>query len=179
MRRFAAIAALVAVASAAPSVHAEPVHRVLFLFSDGRSLPANVEAERAFSDTLRALRGDRVQIDTEFFDRARFAGAAYDAALVNLFREKYSGEHTPEAIVAGGLYAVHFLLDRRDAVFARVPVVFVGLSAEEVSKLAPLPPDVIGVPVEFDYRGSIMAALKLHPNARRLVLIVGANPLDR
>jgi signal transduction histidine kinase len=170
---------LVAVSFAASSARGDDVHSVLLVFSDNRLLPTNVEIDNAFRETLLGERHERVEIYTEFLDRAHFGSPAYDDALLNLFRVKYSGDRTPTAIVAGGMYAARFMLTNRAAIFAHAPIVFGGLSVEEVQTLQPLPPDVIGVPVAFDYRGTVMEALKLHPNAQRLVMIVGTNAIDR
>ena len=84
----------------------------------------------------------------------------------------------PEVVVAGGEYALRFLLNHRVELFSQVPVVYIGLSSAEIQALAP-PKDVIGIPVEFDYAGTIEQALRFHPNAKRLVVITGANQIDR
>jgi signal transduction histidine kinase len=170
---------VVAMGVAASIAHAAESRSVLFVFSDNRLLPTNIEIDNAFREALLAERHEAVEIYTEFLDRARYGSAAYDDALLNLFRQKYSGDRTPTAIVAGGMYAVRFLLANRPAMFGDVPIVFAGMSVEEVRTLQPLPRNVIGVPVAFDYRGTIIDALRLHPQTRHLVLIVGANPVDR
>src|SRR5690348_1267380 len=90
---------LIAGAFAAASARADDVHSVLFVFSDSRLLPTNVEIDNAFREALLAERHERVEIYTEFLDRARFGSPAYDEALLNLFRLKYSGDRTPTAIV--------------------------------------------------------------------------------
>jgi len=173
------VVCIVAALLATPSARAGDVHSVLMIYSDNRLLPANLEADSAFREELSAERRERVEMYAEFLDRARFASPQYDAALVSLFRQKYGGDHAPTAIFAAGTYALHFLLASRQSIFEHVPIVFAGLSEDDVRKLQPLPPDVIGVPVSYDYRGTVLQALKLHPNTRRLVMIVGANHVDR
>jgi signal transduction histidine kinase len=42
-----------------------------------------------------------------------------------------------------------------------------------------LPPDVHGVPVQYDAIGTVEQALKWHPNTSRLVVVTGASPEDR
>src|SRR6185369_12070682 len=92
--------------------------------------------------------------------------------------QKYAST-APEVIVAGGEYALRFLVQNRAVMFPNVPMVFIGLSPAEIDALAPLPHDVVGVPVAFDYAGTIEQALRFHPKATRLILITGANQFDR
>ena len=178
-RALVSVCVWIVAAAMAATARAEVDHSVLIVFSDNRLLPTNVEVDDAFRKALASSRTDRFEVYSEFLDRAVFAGPAYDEALLNLFRQKYAGPRTPTVILAGGTYAVRFLLANRATLFQHVPIVFAGMSAEEVEKLQPLPPDVIGVPVSFDYRGTVLEALRLHPKTRRLWLIVGANPVDR
>ncbi len=152
-------------------------HAVLVVFSDNRLLPVDVEVDEALRGTL--AQSTDVDVYTEFLDRSRFSGAAYEAAMVDLLRTKYANP-APEAVVAGGLYATQFLIANRSRIFRRhTPIVFVGLSTREVAALSPLPPDVIGIPVQFDYEGTIEQALRMHPNSKKLVLVTGASDLDR
>ena len=157
---------------------ADPVRNVLVIYSDNRLLPANLEVDAALREALVGPTKSGVELYTEFLDRSRFAGAAYEATTSTYLAEKYANA-LPEVVVAGGEYALRFLTDHRAALFPNVPIVFVGLSPSEIEALGPLPNDVIGVPVEFDYGGTIDQALRFHPNATRLILITGANRFDR
>ncbi len=164
--------------SVAPSAAADPVRNVLVIYSDNRLLPANLEVDAALREALVGPTKSGVELYTEFLDRSRFAGDAYEATTSTYLAEKYANA-LPEVVVAGGEYALRFLTDHRAALFPNVPIVFVGLSPAEIEALAPLPNDVIGVPVEFDYAGTIDQALRFHPNATRLIVITGANRFDR
>jgi len=42
-----------------------------------------------------------------------------------------------------------------------------------------LPADVVVVPVEYDYWGTIQLALLLHPHTRRLIVVTGTSDWDR
>jgi hypothetical protein len=42
-----------------------------------------------------------------------------------------------------------------------------------------MPTGVLAIPVVYDFQGTIALALRLHPRARRLVLVTGTSPLDR
>ena len=41
-----------------------------------------------------------------------------------------------------------------------------------------MPPDVIGVPIEFDLQETLGLALRLHPDTRRVAVIAGSAPMD-
>ena len=48
-----------------------------------------------------------------------------------------------------------------------------------LASIAPLPPDVIGVPFELDFVRTIEQAFRWHPDARHLVVVTGAALQDR
>jgi hypothetical protein len=104
-------------------------------------------------------------------------GAAYDEAVTHYLREKYVA-HPPAAIVAAGNYAAEFMLRFRVGSFLTAPVVLLGLSQAELDALRPLPSDCVGVPVDYDYAGTIDQALTFHPAATRLLLVSGASEWD-
>jgi len=157
---------------------ADPVRNVLVVYSDNRLLPANLEVDSALRESLIGAPGRPIELFTEFLDRSRFAGDAYEATTSTFLAQKYAST-APEVIVAGGEYALRFLVQNRAVMFPNVPMVFIGLSPAEIDALAPLPHDVVGVPVAFDYAGTIEQALRFHPKATRLILITGANQFDR
>ncbi len=157
---------------------ADPVRNVLVIYSDNRLLPANLEVDSALRESLVGTTARPIELYTEFLDRSRFAGDAYEATTSTFLAQKYSSS-APEVLITGGDYALRFLLHNRAVLFPKVPIVFIGLSPSEIQALGPLPKDVIGVPVEFDYAGTIDLARRFHPQATHLVLITGANQFDR
>lgn len=148
--------------------------RVLVLYSNNRLLPANIEVDRG----LRASLAPAVEINAEFLDYPRFFGQAYADTVTRFLREKYAA-HMPAVIIAGGEDALEFLLEHRDGLFSDLPVVHVAVPATILATHAPLPPNMVGVPVGFDFAATIAQALDWHERAHRLVLVTGASPLDR
>jgi signal transduction histidine kinase len=146
---------------------------VLVLFSNGRLLPANVEVERGLRQSLSAEH--RGSLFEEFLDAPRFRGADFERAAVDYLRVKYRARR-PAIIVAAGPESLAFILAHRSALFPGVPVVHLGVSR---TQLGPLPADVIGVPIEYDFAGTIDQALRWHPTARQVVIVTGASPSDR
>ena len=155
----------------------QPKH-VLILFENGRLLPANVQADKGFNDVISAANAGTV-VSAEFLDAPRFQGDVYTQNVLTFLREKYRSQ-SPDIIVAGGNGAVDFLLKHRAEFFPSAPVVHMGVEKSFLDAMPhPLPSDVVGVPVEFDFSGTIEQALKWHPRATRLVVVTGSSPPDR
>jgi signal transduction histidine kinase len=162
----------------APAAAAAEAKNVLVLFSNARLLPANVEAEGALRETLAKAQGGPVDVFAEFLDAPHFEGERYAATVAAYLREKYSSR-PPDAVVAGGDEALAFLLLHRSRLFSRAPIVHMAVSRSNLRSMSPLPADVVGVPLDFDFLGTMEFAVRAHPKARRLVLVTGASGQDR
>jgi signal transduction histidine kinase len=161
-----------------PAIAATENSTVLLLYSNGRLLPANVEGDRGLHQAVRAPAGRRLMLFYEFLDAPRFGGEAYDRILTAFLREKYASR-PPCVIVAVAEEALGFLLRHRAELFPQVPVVHAGVDRRLLRSISPLPNDVIGVPVQYDFSPTIGLALRWHPRARRLVIVTGAAEPDR
>jgi signal transduction histidine kinase len=150
--------------------------RVLLLFSNGRFLPAAIEAERALRDAVAAA--GPVQVFDEFLDEPRFSGPAFAQTVAAYLRDKYR-ERSPDVIVAIGGDALRFLLEHRSELFPGVPVVHLGVIRSVLRSIQALPADVVGTSLDDDYTATIDQALRWHPRARRLVLVTGTSAQDR
>jgi signal transduction histidine kinase len=179
MRRSATwvVAGLVA-AIGQPAIAAVETRNVLVLYSNGRLLPVNVEGDRGLHQSVRASPDRPVMLFYEFLDAPRFGGPAFDQIVTAYLRGKYASR-PPRVIVAVGQEALSFLLRHRAELFAQVPVVHAGIARPSLRSLSPLPTDVIGVPVQYDFSPTIDLALRWHPRARRLVIVTGAAEPDR
>jgi len=173
----ALLAALLAPGAAAAERPQEP-RTVLVLYTYGRMLPANLEFEAGLRRAFDPSDAAPVEIFEEFLDLERFGGGPYQAALETYLREKYAARE-PDAVVAAASAGLEFLLARRGRLFPSIPVVHAGVDRSRRDALRPLPPDVVGVPWDLDFTGTIELALRLHPRAGRLVLVTGATPQDR
>jgi len=153
-----------------------PSANVLVVYSQNRLLPANIDFDRG----LYAASGNGAARDVHFFAEflgtPEFGGAVYEARTASYLREKYAGR-PPQVIVSAGAAALAFVLRHRAEMFPAVPIVYGGVDRRSVNALA-LPADVIGVPVDYDTQGSLELALRLQPDARRLVAVTGASRWD-
>lgn len=147
---------------------------VLLLYSNHRLLPANLEFEAGLRETLAVS----TELSAEFLDYPRFDGESYVRALTTFLREKYA-LRPPTVLVVAGEEALEFLLRHRaELLFPRIPVVHAAVARSFLPSLPPLPADVVGIPIEYDFPGSIDLALRFHPQARRLVIVTGASAQD-
>lgn len=123
----------------------------------------------------RALDDSEFEVwtDVEFMDSARRPGeeAEFEARL----RRRYANVRL-DAIVAFDDAAAAFLAARHD-LFRGVPVVFGGVSDREL--IERMPARFCGVEETFDLKGTVDAALRLHPKARNVYLIIGETPFAK
>lgn len=174
--RAVAVVLPVVLALGAPAVLAADAD-VLLVFSNNRLLPANVEADRGFSERATGSRAPDLRIFAEFLGAPTFSGDDYENTTASYLREKYRSKDI-RVLVAAGYSALDFLLKHRAAMFPAVPIVFCCVDKPFLDGRA-LPDDLLGVPVEYDIEGTIGLALALQPKARRLVLVAGRSGWDR
>lgn len=171
------IPALAAAPASAP-VAPEAPRSILVLYSNGRLLPANVEFDHGLRQALLAVPGPAVEILDEFLDVPRFESPEHLSTMGTYLRDKYL-QRSPTVLVATGEEALRFLLQHRDDLFAGVPLVFSGVGRTALRELEPLPEDVVGIPLELDFVGTVTQAMAWHPKARRLWVVTGASRWDR
>ena len=160
-------------------VDAGTSHTVVVVYSDDRFLPANIEGDRGLRAATVNPEGGRVELFDEHLDHSHFGGSPdYERTMLTYLHEKYA-RRPPEIIVAAGDEALDFVLRNRVRLFPRAPVVHMGVDRFFLQSLPNRPADVIGVPVAYDFSGTIDQALRWHPRARRLVIVTGTAPSDR
>lgn len=162
---------------APPLLADAPSRNVLVIYANGRLLPANFEADEGLRETIQTSQGTPVSIFDEFLDAPNFGGDAYAEIIATYLRDKYASR-PPEVVVAAGSEALSFLLQHRSTLFLGVPLVHLAIPLPLLRSMQ-LPPDVVGVPVEYDFLLTVEQALRWHPQARRLLLVTGASPWDR
>jgi signal transduction histidine kinase len=163
---------------AVPAFAAAEAAKILVAYSNGRLLPANVEIDRGLRAALEGSPGRRVAIFEEFLDYPRFGGDAFERRFATYLRGKY-GDDLPDVIVAVGNEALRFVLANRLDLFSRATIVHLGVTKQWLRTVPLLPEKMVGVPWDLDFASTIQDALRLHPNARRLVVVTGASQRDR
>jgi PAS domain S-box-containing protein len=155
---------------------AEAPKRVLILHSFNYSFPATT----VMSDSVRRRLLERfpqgLEIEADYLDLARYPDATHASRMVNFLREKYARVNF-DAVVVIGPSGVPFILEHREVVGRRVPVIFSDLTYATYKSLN-LPPDVTGVIGDFYPEKTVELAKSLQPGARRLVVIAGNDAVD-
>ncbi len=150
---------------------------VLVVHTSNRLSGYGIAVESGLRQVLDANPAQPVEIFSEFLDEPRFGGDRYELTVTTYLHDKYA-DHPIDAVVAGGDAALEFILRHRDQLFPRVPVLHLGVTPLALQSMRPLPPDVVGVPIVWDFAGTVALALKWHPRATHLVIVTGASIQD-
>jgi signal transduction histidine kinase len=167
-----------ALCASSASVLAAPSRDLLVLYSNSRLLPGIVAVDRGLRDALADDSGLRIHLFSEFLDSPEFGGEAYERTIVAYLNSKYS-DRRPQALLAVSDAAFVFLVRHRQELFPEAPLLYASVAPSVLREFAASAPDVVGVPVRYDFAGTIEQALRLHPKARRLVIVTGTAPRDR
>ena len=115
---------------------------------------------------------ENTTVDYEFMDTKRFTS---DEAL-NMFHDmlKYHLENTDpyDVIIVGDDAALRFAIDYREELFEDIPIVFEGVNDEEYAMEAAKNPLVTGILEKLSVEKNIDMALKVNPNATKVVAIL-------
>ena len=149
----------------APRV-AEP-KRILLVYQNEMSLPG----ERAVDSGIRSVLGNNLQFQlySEHLDLMLFPGSTFQARQVAWYRNKYRNQKIDLVIAVG--------LDSQ-TVLPGTPTIFCNIQPTAQSGAA-LPPNSTAVWLIADFRGTLAAAARLQPMARRVVVINGTTDWDR
>ena len=151
--------------------------QVLVLYSNSRLGKGDVAFDSGLRQTINANPGQPIQILSEFLDEPEFGGDRYELTMVTYLRDKYA-ERPLGAVLTLNDTALRFILRYRDRLFPGVPIVYTGATRSWLHSMPTLPPDVVGVPVGFDFAGTVEQALRWHPRATHLVVVMGASKQD-
>jgi PAS domain S-box-containing protein len=89
--------------------------------------------------------------------------------LERLYDYRY-GDMNFDVIIVSDDFGLNFLLERRDRLFQKVPIVFCGINNFDISRFRRYSP-ITGVAEDADLKGTITLALKLHPATKHLAVI--------
>jgi signal transduction histidine kinase len=150
---------------------------ILIIHSNQRPTLAAIVIEDTMRKAVPELLKRPVEIYSEYLDIERTPMEGYADAQAEFLRMKYAGRNI-RVIVAAAPDAVRFAIGTRDRMLPGVPVVHIALPRDQLQRMA-LPPDVVGRTVDLDPSATLDLALRLHPDAQRLVIVLGAAERDR
>jgi PAS domain S-box-containing protein len=162
------------IAHAAPS---PPAKKVLLLYSYQALAPGTLEWDGAIRRALQDTEGQPIEFYTEFLDLSQFPDESYIHGFLNLLQIKY-GRQKIDLLIPLGDLAFSFLKTHGNALFPGSPMVFCAVAKQQVEALKP-PPNCTGVVAWVDVQGTLAAATKLQPEARRVAVVGGTSKTDR
>jgi hypothetical protein len=179
--RGAAAAAVVLIATllfcGARTTAAAVPEGILIIHSNQRPTVAAIIIEDTMRKVVPDLLKRPVEIYSEYLDIERTPMEGYADAEADFLRKKYANRNV-RVIVAAAPDAVRFVIGSRDRMLPGVPVVHIALPRDQLQRMAP-PPDVVGKTLDLDPSATLDLALRLHPDAGRLVIVLGAAERDR
>ncbi len=150
---------------------------VLIIHSNQRPTPAAIIIEDTVRRTIDSGVMRPVDVFSEYLDVERFSAASYVTAVTEFLATKY-GNRKVRVIVASAPQAVRFATKLRERIAPNLPIVHIALAKDVVAR-TPLPPGVIGATIDLDPLPTLQMAMRLQPDAHKLVIIVGADERDR
>ena len=155
----------------------QPVRRVL-LFNDFGYMvsPGIMALDHAI---VAALEQSPYQIElyTETLESTLFSDEASQRRIRAWIALKYS-DRKPDVIITAGPASLRFMIESHESFFQGTPIIFCGTTEEMVGELR-LDPHFTGVWGVAQPEKTLLAALKLQPDTKHVVVVGGRNPFDQ
>jgi signal transduction histidine kinase len=161
---------------AGPACATEQEARVLILNGLDPYLPAYMAIDGAMRASLAKETTKRIVLYSEPLDAQRFAGESLEPEVLALLAKKYRTLKI-DVVVTVMRPALDFYQRHGEALWPGARVVFHGIPDLAIEPTT-LPSNATGQVNRDDFEGTIELARRLQPNARRILVIGGASPLD-
>ena len=162
---------------------AEPDHvrKVLVLNSYHPTHDWTETVVKGVESTLQQYEG-KIEMDIGYMDTRYFYDERHYENLYALYKNK-ARRRQYDVVIASDNYALLFLLRYRDELYPNVPIVFCGVDRYHGCMLESQPREfdidsllrdqdfVTGVIESLDHESSVEIALKLHPSAKRVIVV--------
>jgi PAS domain S-box-containing protein len=119
----------------------------------------------------------QIELYSEDLEATLFSDEASQREIREWYMRKYHN-HKPDVIIAVGPDPLHFLLESHEKAFPGVPVIFCGSTEEMLGNLT-LDSHFTGVWGVAEPEKTLMAALRLRPSTRHVVVVGGVGTYDR
>ncbi|NRG19122.1 histidine kinase [Rhizobiales bacterium] len=151
--------------------------RILIVSEHDSNLFAVQKVIERLKRELAETKPTAVEFYIEHLDFIRFPGSAHRKRIARLMAAKY-GDAPIDIAIAIGPAGLSFLLENRQAIAPDVPVIAGGFSWSSV-EISSLPDGVYGVASNLDVSKTVDLALRLQPDAKKIVLLTGSSDFDR
>lgn len=150
---------------------------VLIIYDERDKLPGLAVLDKSIRAGLLGANAFNVEIYSENLDRSRFPGKEYDDILADYFRDKYASKKL-DAVIAVMGPSLDFAVAHADEFAAATPIIFCGVDKREIESRH-LGPNVTGLLMRREFKGTLDLALKLQPQTRRVIFISGSSAFDQ
>jgi len=169
-----AASVLLVLVTAAPVVADEPRRfNVLLLYPEPRLGPAIIAVDEAFRSALEARVGGAVYFYTEWVDVTLYPDNVPQLELRDLLVRKYAGRRL-DLVLAASSRVLRIAVQNRALLFPGVPIVFVSAEPAASADILMLDPDLTGTWLKLGWAVTLDVAMRLHPTARRAVIVTGS-----
>ena len=103
---------------------------VLVLYGDPLSAPADRMTEQGLTAALSSAHGWDLEVFSEYLDLMRFPAVRYGDDIARYLRARY-GTRKSDVLIALANTTLQFVLDHRDELFPRVPIVFADVDPKQ------------------------------------------------
>jgi signal transduction histidine kinase/CheY-like chemotaxis protein len=117
---------------------------------------------------LREVLAERAELVFVHYDVKRFPDRSRETELLATTRSMFNITQ-PSVVIAVEDYAWNLVQAHRKDLFSDIPVVFAGVNVWKPG--SPRPPNATGVVESIDPAATVELALRLHPSARRVVIV--------
>ena len=155
----------------------EEPYRVMILRNTSQYIPATILQDRGMREAFTAPGTRNVEFFVETMDTLWFDRSEIEPEFLSLFRKKY-GSRKIDLLMAAGADSLDFAQRFREVLLPGVPIVFYNV-AEDALRGRALQPSITGVVLRFNLPGTLDLAVRLQPEARRIIVVSGASSYDK
>lgn len=151
--------------------------RVMVLYSFGRDFKPWSDYARSIRTELERQSPWPIEIADHSLVTARSGDEGAEKAFVNYLRA-LSSRVPPDVVVSIGAPAAAFVQAHRGDLFADIPMVFTAVDERRIdySKLTKID---TAVPVRINYRGAFENILRVLPDTKEILVVVGTSPIEK
>ncbi len=153
------------------------IRRVL-IFNDFGSIssPGVARIDQAVAEGLEQS-PYQIELYSESLEATLFPDKVTQQKFRDWYVQKYSVRR-PDVIVTVGPASLRFMIETHERSFSEIPVVYSGVTEEMVERLKP-GYGFVGVQSVAQPEKTLLAALKLQPTTKRVVVVGGTGAFDR
>jgi signal transduction histidine kinase len=155
----------------------EEPFRVMILSNSRQYVPATILQDRGMREAFAASSTRNVELFLEIMDTVSFNRSEIEPEFLSLLRKKYESRKI-DLLMAGGADALDIAQSVREVLLPGLPIVVYNIAEDALRGRMPQP-GIAGVVLRFNLPGTLDLAVRLQPDARRIVVVSGTSAYDR